>query len=105
MSGLDEVLAQVVIALDRHVRDESRYLLCLLDLESDRLQFYITGESKEILTPAIAQTSISKLKTHEQNQGDIGFAITDYLSTSSMFTGFSLIAILRNQSTGIDQLL
>ena len=79
-----------------NIEDNSLYLLCDWDMASSTLTLVVTDDSKQKDSVHVVKCEFNALNLAEEKQDDfaslVSYWISDYLTTSSEFMQFSLVA-------------
>lgn len=119
--ALAQAVEKAVLLLDDNVKDDSRYFLFEWDAVESELTIVVTDDHKQSDSLKVVKLSLPGLAkpletlqddavsewaaTAEECSDNIKFFIRDYLTTSSGFHQYSLIAIFHNESRNKTDLL
>ena len=94
-ASIDCALQRAIELMAVNVRDESRYFICEWNAEKNLLSIVVTDESKRVESPVTLELLLTGIaEMHQEKRLDLlKFWMTDYLSSSSDFLRFSVIAI------------
>lgn len=112
--ALEQALEKAVMLLADNVVDDSRYFLFEWDAIESALTVVVTDDQKKADSPKVVKLLLSGLvktldsiqddavsewaATAEECSDNIKYFVRDYLTTSSGFHRYSLIAIFHNES-------
>lgn len=118
--ALAQAVEKAVSLLADNIRDESRYFLFEWDTATSTLTIVVTDDDKKNDSPKVVQITLSGvndiLEAPQQHAGsewttidscseNVQFLIRDYLTTSSVYHQYSLIAVFHNGSRDKTNLL
>lgn len=105
-AGMDRAIA----IIGQSIRDDARYLLCMWDSENSTLDIITTDDDKQIDAPESVRLQFTQWNTADdadrlEQERNLHFWIRDYLTTSSEFLHFSLIALFSSDQRHHTRLL
>jgi hypothetical protein len=92
--AIDNSIEKAIDLLPKNILDDSLYFLVEWDQHNSTLQLVVTDDTKQKEAPEVVRCTLTLAdnKTHA-NIETIHFLVRDYLTTSSGFIRFSLVAV------------